>query len=170
LSRGGWRAQHAWDFNPTSTFPVLPPRIGQLRFHSHQLWFCVEIQIGAHLDCFGWSNSGLAIWMPGARQCRRSPNFAVASVASAGMTNLGQLARYLGDKGGRFHPYHLTFSPGRRDLLRLYSPFLAIKSSTTSGSANVDVSPIVSISSVAILRRIRRMILPERVLGRAGAQ
>ena len=42
--------------------------------------------------------------------------------------------------------------------------------STTSGSARVEVSPMVSISSVAILRRIRRMILPERVFGSAGAQ
>ena len=59
---------------------------------------------------------------------------------------------------------------GGRQVIRPYLPFLAIKSSTTSGSANVLVSPIVSISSVAIFLKIRRMILPERVLGRAGAQ
>ncbi len=39
--------------------------------------------------------------------------------------------------------------------------------STTEGSASVEVSPRFSISPSAILRRIRRMIFPERVLGRA---
>ena len=32
------------------------------------------------------------------------------------------------------------------------------------------MSPIESVSSVAILRRMRRIILPERVLGKPGAQ
>ena len=41
---------------------------------------------------------------------------------------------------------------------------------TAEGSANVDVSPIESSSLCAILRRIRRMILPERVFGSTGAQ
>jgi len=43
------------------------------------------------------------------------------------------------------------------------------RSSTTAGSASVDVSPSAPGSSSAILRRMRRMILPERVLGRLGA-
>ena len=41
--------------------------------------------------------------------------------------------------------------------------------STTEGSANVLVSPSESSSFSAILRKIRRMILPERVLGNPGA-
>ena len=45
----------------------------------------------------------------------------------------------------------------------------AIRSSTTSGSASVDVSPRAPKSSSATLRRMRRMILPERVFGRPGA-
>ncbi|KMQ53429.1 hypothetical protein ACS96_28575 [Pseudomonas aeruginosa] len=40
---------------------------------------------------------------------------------------------------------------------------------TTPGSARVEVSPRLSSSLQAILRRIRRMILPERVFGRLGA-
>jgi hypothetical protein len=51
---------------------------------------------------------------------------------------------------------------------RRHSPLFAMRLSTTSGSTRVDVSPIVSISSVAMLRRIRLMILPERVFGSAG--
>ena len=43
------------------------------------------------------------------------------------------------------------------------------RSSTTEGSANVVVSPRFVRSFAAILRRMRRMILPERVLGRPGA-
>ena len=45
-----------------------------------------------------------------------------------------------------------------------------IRSSTTLGSARVDVSPMESVSSLAILRRIRRMIFPDLVFGRPGAQ
>ncbi len=37
---------------------------------------------------------------------------------------------------------------------------LAIRSSTTAGSASVEVSPRLEKSSSAILRRMRRMILP----------
>ena len=44
----------------------------------------------------------------------------------------------------------------------------SIRSSTTAGSARVDVSPSEPKSSSAILRRMRRMILPERVFGRPG--
>src|SRR3990167_505180 len=46
---------------------------------------------------------------------------------------------------------------------------LSIRSLTTAGSARVVVSPRFSSSLAAILRRMRRMILPERVLGRPGA-
>ena len=53
------------------------------------------------------------------------------------------------------------------------TPFSAARfftrSSTTAGSARVVVSPRLAISPSATLRRIRRMILPERVLGRPGA-
>ena len=41
--------------------------------------------------------------------------------------------------------------------------------STTCGSAKVETSPIWSVWFSAILRRMRRMILPERVFGRPGA-
>src|SRR5690606_17420392 len=43
------------------------------------------------------------------------------------------------------------------------------RSVTTPGSARVEVSPRAPNSFSAILRRMRRMILPERVLGRPGA-
>src|SRR3954451_2259847 len=46
---------------------------------------------------------------------------------------------------------------------------LSMRSSTTLGSARVEVSPRLPNSFSAILRRMRRMILPERVLGRPGA-
>ena len=46
---------------------------------------------------------------------------------------------------------------------------LATRSSTTAGSARVLVSPRLSSSFAAILRRIRRMILPDRVFGKPGA-
>src|SRR3954468_3278153 len=49
----------------------------------------------------------------------------------------------------------------------LFCRFLT-RSSTTPGSAKVEVSPKLPGSSSAILRRMRRMILPERVLGRPG--
>lgn len=42
--------------------------------------------------------------------------------------------------------------------------------STTLGSASVEVSPKLLVSPVAILRKIRRMILPERVLGNESVQ
>ena len=45
----------------------------------------------------------------------------------------------------------------------------SIKSETTAGSASVDVSPRFEKSSSAIFRKMRLMILPERVLGRPGA-
>ena len=45
----------------------------------------------------------------------------------------------------------------------------ATSASTTAGSARVVMSPIAPASFSAILRRIRRMILPERVLGSPGA-
>src|SRR5262245_40749101 len=43
------------------------------------------------------------------------------------------------------------------------------RSSTTAGSARVLVSPRLETSFSAILRRMRRMILPERVFGSPGA-
>jgi len=46
---------------------------------------------------------------------------------------------------------------------------LSIKSSTTPGSASVDVSPRLEKSSSAIFLKIRRMILPDRVFGKPGA-
>src|ERR1017187_880358 len=47
--------------------------------------------------------------------------------------------------------------------------FPLTRASTTCGSARVDVSPIWSTAFSAILRKMRRMILPERVLGRPVA-
>jgi len=46
---------------------------------------------------------------------------------------------------------------------------LPIRSVTTAGSAKVEVSPSEPYSFSAILRKIRRMILPERVFGNIGA-
>src|SRR6185312_9775085 len=57
----------------------------------------------------------------------------------------------------------------RRALHALLFWRLAIRSSTTEGSASVEVSPSAPKSSSAILRKIRRMILAERVLGKPGA-
>ena len=45
----------------------------------------------------------------------------------------------------------------------------SINSSTTAGSASVEVSPRLSSSLAAILRRMRRMIFPDRVFGSPGA-
>ena len=59
---------------------------------------------------------------------------------------------------GREEPLH--FPAWRR---------FATRSATTAGSASVEVSPRCSCSFAAILRRIRRMILPERVFGSPGA-
>jgi len=42
------------------------------------------------------------------------------------------------------------------------------RSSTTAGSAKVEISPKLSCSLAAILRRMRRIIFPERVLGSPG--
>jgi hypothetical protein len=51
----------------------------------------------------------------------------------------------------------------------LFYCFPLTRASTTCGSARVDVSPIWSTAFSAILRKMRRMILPERVFGRPGA-
>lgn len=59
--------------------------------------------------------------------------------------------------------YVILFNEGYRFFL------FSIKFSTTDGSAKVEVSPRLSISLAATLRKIRRMILPERVLGKPGA-
>ena len=42
------------------------------------------------------------------------------------------------------------------------------RSSTTAGSAKVEISPKLSVSSAATLRSILRIILPDRVLGKLG--
>ncbi len=44
--------------------------------------------------------------------------------------------------------------------------FVEMSMSTTLGSVRVLVSPSSEVSPEAILRRMRRMILPERVLGK----
>eukprot|EP00967_Tisochrysis_lutea_P049927 scaffold61302_cov33-Tisochrysis_lutea.AAC.2 len=48
------------------------------------------------------------------------------------------------------------------------APTLCVRTSTIDGSASVDTSPSWSHSRHAILRKIRRMILPDRVLGSPG--
>ena len=45
---------------------------------------------------------------------------------------------------------------------------LSLMACTTEGSASVEVSPRSSISPAATLRRIRRIILPDRVFGKPG--
>src|SRR5581483_3437146 len=55
----------------------------------------------------------------------------------------------------------------RRDKLH-WRP--ATRASTTVGSASVEISPRFDVWPSAILRRIRRMILPERVFGSAGVK
>jgi hypothetical protein len=58
---------------------------------------------------------------------------------------------------------------GRALLSQTYPTRFCTNSATTPGSASVEVSPKFSVSFAAILRRIRRMILPLRVFGRPGA-
>ncbi len=73
--------------------------------------------------------------------------------------------------------FPFSVSPGSKQFTtddRVSVPYvtaarLPTSSVTTPGSANVDVSPSASVSLAAILRRIRRMILPDRVFGSAGA-
>ncbi len=48
---------------------------------------------------------------------------------------------------------------------KFYLTAPALISSTTEGSSSVEVSPRASVSPSATLRKILRMILPERVLG-----
>jgi len=78
--------------------------------------------------------------------------------------------RFKNSDGDRRQYLSITTSqvPNQSALTYLLARLL-IKSSTTVGSANVEVSPNVLISLAAILRKIRRMILPERVFGRPGA-
>ena len=67
------------------------------------------------------------------------------------------------------HNFHL--SRGIADLdyfLSFASCTVSIILSTTDGSARVEVSPSWSSSPARIFRRMRRMILPDRVLGRSG--
>src|SRR5690554_8193824 len=74
-----------------------------------------------------------------------------------------------GNKVIRFDELPVISPPVVHCLLDYLLSRSAISCSTTPGSAKVDVSPKPSISLAAILRRMRRMILPERVLGRLGA-
>src|SRR5580692_4204090 len=60
--------------------------------------------------------------------------------------------------------YHFAYALSLLLFCRLLT-----RSSTTAGSAKVEVSPRLPYSSSAILRRMRRMIFPERVFGRLGA-
>ena len=62
--------------------------------------------------------------------------------------------RYAGDRQGA--------------VIQVFKRF-SIKPSTTLESARVEISPRLSSSLQAILRRMRRMIFPERVFGKAGA-
>ena len=78
-------------------------------------------------------------------------------VASVRRSAAGAAAANAGERG-REEPHH--FPAWRR---------FATRSATTAGSASVEVSPSCSCSFAAILRRIRRMILPERVFGSPGA-
>lgn len=55
-----------------------------------------------------------------------------------------------------------------REMVDIYFGLLANSTSITEGSAKVEVSPR-SLSSIAILRRILRMIFPDRVFGNPGA-
>src|SRR6185312_15591953 len=59
--------------------------------------------------------------------------------------------------------------PGHPGGRHCYPTRFSTRSVTTPGSAKVDVSPRLSVSFAAILRRIRRMILPLRVFGSPGA-
>ena len=76
--------------------------------------------------------------------------------------------QYLEKKG--FHFMGIGISGGEQGarLQPSVERFLT-RSPTTAGSASVETSPRLSVSFSAILRRIRRMILPLRVFGRAGA-
>ena len=49
-------------------------------------------------------------------------------------------------------------------------PRISMMACTTLGSARVDTSPSSLSALTAILRRMRRMILPLRVLGRPAAR
>ena len=62
----------------------------------------------------------------------------------------------------------------RKNILDFHERFvrghLAINSSTTAGSFNVDISPKLLVSGSTILRKIRRIIFPLRVFGKFGAK
>jgi type IV secretory pathway TraG/TraD family ATPase VirD4 len=62
--------------------------------------------------------------------------------------------------------------PSQPAWMRVSFPYYdipKIAEPSTPGSARVEMSPSCSCSSAAILRRMRRMILPERVFGSPGA-
>src|SRR3546814_16531115 len=67
------------------------------------------------------------------------------------------------------HGWHRSAKSGSSVFLNAYplnfsAPSLI--SSTTAGSSSVVISPTLDVSPSAILRRIRRMILPDRGFGR----
>lgn len=64
----------------------------------------------------------------------------------------------------------LTYSHAPPSILHFFFVLLttSIILSTTDGSLNVLVSPSESSSPLKILRKIRRMILPDLVLGRSS--
>jgi hypothetical protein len=79
-------------------------------------------------------------------------------------------------RGAECHTEAYVIRPDSTFLLlfpvdvNFYKGFSSIRVSTTTGSAKVDVSPNSSSCPPAIFRKMRRIILPLRVLGRPGAQ
>lgn len=68
----------------------------------------------------------------------------------------------------RHQPHPHTMPSLRCNHFFLFCLTLSMILSTTLGSLSVDVSPKLSSSPLRILRRMRRMILPDRVLGRSS--
>jgi hypothetical protein len=100
-------------------------------------------------------------------------------VSSATVKRRSLLPIYFFKQGTkRFAFWHLRWVPARRSLRSLgrndaeslgsgrneHPYYLIRNTATTSGLASVEMSP-KSDSPAAILRRMRRMIFPERVLG-----
>mmetsp|Transcript_2388 Transcript_2388/g.3153 ORF Transcript_2388/g.3153 Transcript_2388/m.3153 type:complete len:243 (+) Transcript_2388:458-1186(+) len=112
---------------------------------------------------------GLACLGPGRHRCAQQVaggqlNKAKMALEFAGLRALASPRRAQQDQYGRAGEncgVHFAAHP----LLARFS----IRSSTTDGSARVEVSPREPKSFSAILRRMRRMILPDRVFGRPGA-
>ncbi len=64
-----------------------------------------------------------------------------------------------------FHPFTIPSFHHSPLPTPIYTSASSIICSITSGLSKVEVSPIFSVSLVAILRKMRRMIFPLRVLG-----